>query len=197
MGLRTRDGGPNGPATVVAMRSLAAPLPRFVRPVLHAAGGAPRLYRAARDAGTGRIEALRLLVTSAVVLLLVARRAAGVPGRQNAVRHFVWQAELATRHGPGVARAVAEAEERDSTRPRDSAIDRRNNAIGREYAAGHATELAGLGAVAGLRRLLRVGLARWDAGELAGPVRVGRAGRSAADRRRRSWPGRAMPPSRS
>jgi hypothetical protein len=170
-------------------------LPLFAREAAHAAGGAPRLYRAARAAGASRVAAGSVLASSAVVLFVVAPRAAGVPGRQNAVRHFVWQAYLTARHGPAVARAVADAQERDSLRSRDSAIDRRNNAVAQAYAAAHAAEIADLGPAGALRALLRAGLAKWDAGELAGGVRRGRAGGFAARRRRRSSRGRATPPS--
>jgi hypothetical protein len=160
------------------------------RAALHAAGGAPRLFRAARRAGAGRGESLQLLVSSAIVLFLVAPRAAGEPGRQNAVRHFVWQASLTARHGEVVARAVADAQEQGSTQPLDSTTDRRNNAVAQEYGAAHASELSALPVSTALRELLRVGLAKWGAGELA--VSAGPAAGSAAPRRR-GWRGRATP----
>lgn len=161
----------------------------LLRAALHAAGGAPRLFRAARSAGAGPVESIRLLATSALVLLVVAPRAAGVPGRQNAVRHFVWQAALNARHGEQVAHAVAEAQEHGSVRGRDSAIDRSNNEAGRAYGLAHADQLSATSASAALGTLLHVGLTKWDAGELAG-LSVERAA-AGAGRRRRGWRGRA------
>jgi hypothetical protein len=159
------------------------------RAAVHAAAGVPRLFGAARGAGAGPVEATRLLMTSAVVLFVVAPRAAGVPGRQNAVRHFVWQAWLTARYGEAVARAVAKAQEHGSTQPEDSAIDGRNNAVAQAYGSAHAEELAVTSTAAALRELLRVGLAKWEAGELSG----GRAAAGAAGHRRRGWRGGATP----
>jgi hypothetical protein len=136
-----------------------------------------------------------VLVESALVLFLVAPRAAGVRGRQNAVRHFVWQALLSGRHGSTVARAVADAQERGSVQPLDSATDQRNNAAGQAYGAGH-HELASLPIAAALRELLAVGLAKWAAGELAA-VSPARATGPAARRLRRGWRGRARPRTRA
>jgi hypothetical protein len=168
----------------------AAPAATPFRAALHAAAGAPRLYRAARHAGAGPVEAGRVLLTSAQVLLLVAPRASGAPGRQNAVRHFVWQAALTARHGSMVARAVATAQEEGAVDPLDSAADLHNNAVGQSYGAQHASRLAALPLRAALRELLDVGLARWQASELAA---TGRAGVRAARRRRRGSRGRATP----
>ena len=137
-----------------------------LRAAVHALAGTPRLFAAAHRAGAGLRGSVRVLVTSAEVLFLVAPRAAGVPGRQNAVRHFVWQAALTARHGSAVATAVGEAQERGSTRSRDSAADRHNNAVGRRHGAAHAEELARLPSRAALDSLLGAALAAWEAGEL-------------------------------
>ena len=166
-----------------------------LRAAAHAAAGAPRLFRAARRAGAGYRGATDVLVCSAVVLFLVAPRAAGAGGRQNAVRHFVWQALLVSRHGEGVARAVADAQEEGSVQPLDSAADRRNNGIGQAYGAAHARELDGLPLRVLLDELLEVGLAKWEGGELAGAT--ARRGGGSAGRRRRGWRGRATPRSLS
>jgi hypothetical protein len=163
---------------------------------LHAAAGAPRLYRAARRAGAVPVASARLLVESALVLFVVAPRAAGVPGRQNAVRHFVWQALLSARHGESVARAVADAQEDGTLDAEDSALDRHNNAVGQAYGAAHAADLASVPAPRAMRVLLRAGLAAWEAGELSGR-RTGPARGRADVRRRRGSPGPATPRKRS
>jgi hypothetical protein len=165
-----------------------------LRAALHAAGGAPRLYRAARLAGASPTDAVRVLALSARVLLLVAPRAAGVPGRQNAVRHFVWQAALTARHDRAVAEAVADAQERGSVQPLDSAADLRNNATGQAYGAEHAAALAELSLRRALRDLLAVALDLWAAGDLA---TARSAAARAARRRRRGSQGRARPRTRS
>jgi hypothetical protein len=168
------------------MRPLGTTWSGQVRAGVHSLAGAPRLFGAAYGAGAGGVGSLRVLLTSAVVLFLVAPRAAGVPGRQNAVRHFVWQGLLTARHGLAVAEAVAEAQERGSTQPVDSATDRHNNAVGQRYGAAHATALAQASLRAALGDLLQAGLAAWAAGELA----------ATPPRRRRGRRRRAVPPSR-
>jgi hypothetical protein len=163
-----------------------------LRAGVHAAAGVPKLYRAARRAGLGAKGGLDVLMCSAIVLLVIAPRAAGVRGRQNAVRHFVWQALLAARHGEGVAREVARTQEEGSMQPLDSATDLRNNAIGQAYGTAHARELDGRSLRATLDELLRVGLAKWQAGELVSAS--ARPATAFADRRRRGgWRDRATP----
>ena len=163
----------------------------YLRAAVHALLGAPRLYRAARVAGADVRDALGLLGTSALVLFVIAPRAAGVPGRQNAARHFVWQALLTARYGEPVAQAVAQAQEAGSVRPLDSQVDRRNNAAGRAYGAAHTAELTGVSVLDAARAALRAALAAWDAGDLAAIRAPG--GHSAGGRRRRGSPGPATP----
>ena len=163
---------------------------RHGRAAAHAAAGAPRLYRAARGAGAGRREAVVILLLSAVVLFFVAPRAAGVRGRQNAVRHFVWQALLTARHGEDLARALADAQERGSTDLADSAADRHNNAVAQAHGAANARALRDSSTTAALRALLQAGLRLWDSGELAATASRGAA---RAGRRRPGSPGRATP----
>jgi len=129
--------------------------------------GAPRLYRAARQAGASTTGAMDVLAASAAVLLLAARRGAGERGRQNAVRHFTWQAVLTGRHGIHVARAVADAQERGSTRLRDSAIDQRNNAAGQAWGHAHEQELAGRSLRKAIDVAFAAAMVKWAAGELA------------------------------
>jgi len=133
----------------------------------NASVGAPRLYRAARQAGAGRTAALDVLAASGAALLLAARQGAGRPGRQNAVRHFTWQAVITGRHGINVARAVADAQERGSTRPRDTAVDQRNNAAGQAWGHAHEHELAHASLRAAMETAAAAAMAKWTAGELA------------------------------
>jgi hypothetical protein len=129
--------------------------------------GAPRLYRAARLAGASSTGALDVLAASASALVLAARHGSGRRGRQNAIRHFTWQATITARHGIHVAAAVADAQERGSTRLGDTAVDQRNNAAGQAWGHAHEHELAGQS----LRRVLdaasEAAMSKWDAGELA------------------------------
>jgi len=182
-------------ATVVDM-GLVARTWGSLRAAVHAAAGVPRLFRAARRAGAGHRDAADVLLCSAWVLFGVAPRAAGARGRQNAVRHFVWQAVLTARHGEGVARSVADAQEEGSRQPLDSAADRRNNAVGQAYGAAHVRDLAGVPLRTTLEELLEVGLTKWQAGELM-TAHGGRAGRSAGGRRSRGSQGPATPRTRS
>jgi hypothetical protein len=129
--------------------------------------GAPRLYRAARQAGASPTEAIDVLAASAGALVLAARQGSGKRGRQNAVRHFTWQAVLTARHGIHVATAVADAQERGSTRLRDTAVDQRNNAAGQAWGHAHAGQLADVPLRAALDAAASAAMAKWAAGELA------------------------------
>ena len=153
----------------------------FLRPLARAARaattGAPRLYVAARGAGADRAQALAAVRVSAVTLATTLALAARRPRewrRSNAVRHFCWQALLAARHGPAVADALAQAHERGSGDPADSAVDRANNAAGQRYAAEHGAELRRLPLRRALLHLARVADVEWAAGRLsAQPRRAG------------------------
>ena len=129
--------------------------------------GGPRLYRAARQAGAGPKDALDVLAASAAALLVSTRAGSGKPGRQNAIRHFTWQATITARHGIHVATAVADAQERGSTRLRDTAVDQRNNAAGQTWGHAHEQELAGRSLRAVLDAASAAATTKWDAGELA------------------------------
>jgi hypothetical protein len=149
---------------------VAAPvslLHRLARTVRNATSGVPRLYRAARQSGASRGEALDVVAVSAAALLTAARHAPGRPARQNAVRHFAWQAVLTARHGRTVAVAVADAQERGSVRLHDTAVDQRNNAAGQAWGHAHEAELTSGTARAALDRASTQALALWEAGELA------------------------------
>ena len=101
----------------------------------------PGVYGAARDAGLGRREAVRVLEASAYALVLARRRYPKRWRAENAVRHFVWQAWLTATYGRDVAEAVGRAHERLSSSAVDSAVDGENNLIGQEYGAAHAAEI--------------------------------------------------------
>jgi hypothetical protein len=133
----------------------------------NASVGAPRLYRAARQAGASSTEALDVLAASAATLAIAARHGSGERGRQNAVRHFTWQAVLTARHGIHVATAVADAQERGSTRLRDTAVDQRNNAAGQAWGHAHEQELKGRPLRAVLDAASTAAMTKWAAGELA------------------------------
>jgi hypothetical protein len=105
------------------------------------ARGVPGVYRAARSAGLGRRESLRVLEASASVLALAKKRYPRRWRAENAVRHFVWQAWLAATYGPDVAAAIGRAHERSATDRDDTAVDRENNRIGREYGVAHAERI--------------------------------------------------------
>jgi hypothetical protein len=101
----------------------------------------PGVYGAARDAGLGRRDAVRVLEASAYALVLARRRYPRRWRAENAVRHFVWQSWLTATYGRDVAEAVGRAHERLSTSATDSAVDGDNNLIGQEYGEAHAAEI--------------------------------------------------------
>ena len=142
-------------------------LRRLTQTGRQATGGVPRLYRAARQSGASSREAAAVVATSAAALVVAARRAPGRPARQNAVRHFAWQAVLTARHGRTVAAAVADAQERGSVRLRDTAVDQRNNAAGQSWGHAHQAELTSGTAGSALDRACAAALQLWEAGELA------------------------------
>lgn len=126
----------------------------------------PRLYRAARSAGASGRDARGVLVVSLVALTTAAARSPHRPGRQNALRHFAWQACLTARYGLPVAAAVATEQERGTTRPVDTAVDAHNNAVGQRYGAEHAHELAALPVRTAVGLLCDAADPLWRAGEL-------------------------------
>ena len=149
---------------------MSAPVPllrRLTGTVRNGLGGAPRLSRAARRSAAPGREAVAVVAPSAAALLLAARRAPGRPARQNAVRHFAWQAVLTARHGLTLARAAADAQERGSVRPRDTAVDQRNNATGQAWGHAHEAELRSGTARAAIDRACTAALKLWDQDELA------------------------------
>jgi hypothetical protein len=138
----------------------------LVGQAIHSATVVPRLYTAALQAGLGPSGALEVLRISRGSLSAAATHGRGVPGRTNAMRHFMWQAVLTARFGIEAARTIAAAQEAGTPNRRDSAVDAHNNAVGQEYGLAHAGELATGSSADALAALVPVALAKWDADEL-------------------------------
>jgi hypothetical protein len=124
------------------------------------------VYTAARDAGLGRREAVRVLEASAYALVLARQRYPKRWRAENAVRHFMWQAWIAGTYGAEVAEAVGREHERLSTSASDSAVDRENNLIGQEYGVAHAAGIRADAMRPALSALADEAGRLWDAGEL-------------------------------
>jgi hypothetical protein len=139
--------------------------PRFTK-AAQAVVGAPHVFNAARAAGASSSAAADVMAASAAALQVAASRSDGTPGRQNAVRHFIWQAYIAGRHGAAVAEAVAAAHEEGRDTPHDTRVDLHNNAVGRDYGVTHAAEVGQGSMLDALGRLAVVAEEKWAADEL-------------------------------
>lgn len=137
-----------------------------VQQAIHAGTGVPRLWTAATRAGLGPSGAVEVLRISQAALQAAAAHGRGVPGRTNAMRHFMWQATLTARFGADAARSIGRAQEAGSPARRDSRVDAHNNAAGQAYGAEHAAELADLSPSEAMTSLVPVALAMWESGEL-------------------------------
>ena len=133
---------------------------------IHAATGVPRLYTAALRAGLGPSGGVEVLRISQAALQAAAAHGRGVPGRTNAMRHFMWQAALTARFGVDAARAIASAQETGAPNRRDSTVDEHNNAVGQAYGAEHAGDLTAGPASAAMAVLVPVALEKWESDEL-------------------------------
>jgi hypothetical protein len=133
---------------------------------IHAATGVPRLYAAALKAGLGPSGAVEVLRISQAALQAAAAHGRGVPGRTNAMRHFMWQAVLTARFGVDVARSIAAAQEAGTPTRSDSSVDAHNNAVGQAYGAEHATDLTTASTSAAMSVLVPVALEKWESDEL-------------------------------
>ncbi|GAA5123230.1 hypothetical protein GCM10023339_42770 [Alloalcanivorax gelatiniphagus] len=133
---------------------------------IHAGTGVPRLYTAALKAGLGPSGAVEVLRISQAALAASARHGRGVPGRSNALRHFMWQATLTARFGVDAARSIAAAQETGTPNRRDSRVDAHNNAEGQAYGTAHAADLADLSPSEAMTSLVPVALAMWESDEL-------------------------------
>lgn len=137
-----------------------------VQQAIHAGTGVPRLYAAALQAGLGPAGAFEVLRISRAALAAAAQHGRGVPGRSNAMRHFMWQAALTARFGLDTARSIATAQEAGTPNRRDSRADEHNNAAGQAYGSEHADDLAGLTPSEAMASLVPVAVAMWESGEL-------------------------------
>ena len=133
--------------------------------VVHAATTVPRLYSAAIVAGLGPAGAVQVLRISEAALRTSTARGSGVPGRTNALRHFIWQALLTARFDRSVAASIARSQERNTPTARDSQVDEHNNAVGQTYGDANVS-LASGSITDAVERLAAVGLEKWEAGEL-------------------------------
>lgn len=127
--------------------------------------GLPGMYAEAVTL-LGRREAVRVVLTASVALVLATLRAGGRPRTQNALRHFAWSAWLAAAYGAETARAITAEHERHSLDPVDSDCDVRNNKAGRRYGRLHTAAITSTPAPLALWRLLGVGRRKWRAGRL-------------------------------
>lgn len=134
--------------------------------VAHAATGVPRLYAASIAAGLGPSGALEVVRISGSALRTAAAQGRGVPGRTNALRHFMWQALLTARFGVEAARTIAAAQEAGTPARTDSAVDAHNNAAGQAYGVAHTSELTTGSTSDVLARLLPVAMEKWESDEL-------------------------------
>ncbi len=133
---------------------------------LHSATAVPRLYAAALKAGLGPSGAFEVLQVSQAALQAAAAHGRGVPGRTNAMRHFMWQAVLTARFGSDAAQAIAAAQEAGTPSRRDSSVDEHNNTVGRAWGAEHADDLSAGSAAAAMAVLVPVALEKWESDEL-------------------------------
>lgn len=148
-----------------------ASLPQLRNAVRLAWSGVPRLWRAARAAGAGRGAAADVVLASLLAFVAASRGGPTRWRRSNALRHFTWQAYLAARHGQDLAVALAEAQERGSADPVDTAVDEENNRRGRDYGLANAAQLRRGSRLGAVRRLDRAARELWERGELAGAGR--------------------------
>ena len=138
----------------------------FLDQAIHAATGVPRLYTAGLKAGLGPAGAFEVLRISEAALRAAAAQGRGVPGRTNAMRHFMWQAVLTARFGRSAAATIARAQEQGTPEARDSRIDEHNNGVGQQHGLAHAEELKTLSTADAMSLLVPVALEKWESDEL-------------------------------
>ena len=144
---------------------MTSPLDRLKK-AAQAVAGAPHVFNAARAAGASSSAAADVMAASAAAVQVAASHTDGTPGMQNAIRHFVWQAYIAGRHGTAVAEAVATAHEEGRDTPHDTRVDLHNNAVGRAWGVAHSSEIGQGSMPDALGRLAVVARQKWAADEL-------------------------------
>ena len=137
-----------------------------VQQAIHAATVVPRLSAAAMKAGLGPGGAVEVLRISQAALRVAAAHGTGVPGRSNAMRHFMWQAVLTARFGVEAAQSIALAQEVGTPTRRDSRVDQHNNAAGQAYGTAHVDELTAGSTSDAMAALVPVALEKWESDEL-------------------------------
>ncbi|QIK77050.1 DUF6973 domain-containing protein [Nocardioides piscis] len=141
-------------------------LPASLKKVAQAVVGAPNVFHAARDAGASASAAADVMAASAAAVQIASSATDGTPGLQNAVRHFIWQAYIAGRHGVAVAQAVADAHEAGRDTPHDTRIDQHNNEVGRAYGAANSATIGRGSITDALQALVPVAKEKWASDEL-------------------------------
>lgn len=128
--------------------------------------GAPHLFSAACEAGASPSAAADVMAASAAAVQIASSATDGTPGQQNAIRHFIWQAYIAGRHGAAVAAAVAAAHEEGRDTPLDTRVDLHNNAIGRAYGEANSAAIGQGSFTDALKALVPVAREKWTSDEL-------------------------------
>lgn len=128
--------------------------------------GAPHLFNAAREAGASPSAAADVMAASAAAVQIASSATDGTPGQQNAIRHFIWQAYIAGRHGEAVAEAVAAAHEEGRNTPVDTRVDLHNNAVGRAYGEANSAAIGQGSFTDALKALVPVAREKWTSDEL-------------------------------
>lgn len=128
--------------------------------------GAPRVFNAAREAGASASAAADVMAASAAAIQVASSASDGTPGLENAIRHFIWQAYIAGRHGSAVAEAVAAAHEEGRNTPQDTRVDLHNNAAGRAYGEANPATIGRGSLTDALKALVPVAQEKWAADEL-------------------------------
>lgn len=144
---------------------MASPLDSLKK-AAQAVVGAPHVVNAARDAGASASAAADVMAASAAAIQIASSATDGTPGMENAVRHFIWQAYIAGRHGTAVAEAVAAAHEEGRNTPHDTRVDLHNNAAGRAYGEASSATIGQGSLTDALKALVPVAKEKWASDEL-------------------------------
>lgn len=133
------------------------------------AGRASAMYHACRNVA-GPKTCVKALYWSRAVDNYTASRVR-LPWKQNAIRHFMWQALLTAKYGTRVALRMAAAHEQgNNPHDLDTRVDRMNNPIGRAFGRRHRSAVSQISPLPWadytLDDLFAAGLRRWRNGTL-------------------------------